>query len=182
MGATPSFAHGAHLDFILDEHDALASPSGVQSSAQPDDEGLLDAYSATVVRVAERASPAVAHIEVHRKEGRAQTPAGTGSGFAFTPDGFLLTNSHVVQGARRLVVTLPSGHVGEADLVGEDPDTDLAVLRIAAPVVETTILGSSRGLRVGQLVVAIGNPYGFQYTVTAGVVTCAYVVPSPTYA
>jgi S1-C subfamily serine protease len=126
----------------------------------------LDAYSKAVAGAAERVGPAVAHLEVEVGKRR-----GTGSGFAFTPDGLLLTNSHVVHGSRRIQATFADGTSREADLIGDDPHTDTAVLRIGASSLPAVTLGSSRTVRVGQLAIAIGNPYGFQHTVTAGVVS-----------
>jgi S1-C subfamily serine protease len=133
----------------------------------PDTE-LLDAYSRTVSSVADRVGPSVLRIDAVQKR---RPAGGSGSGFAITPDGFVVTNSHVVHGAARLEATLFDGSRCAATLVGEDPDTDLAVIRIASPGLVAAEVGRSGALRVGQIVIAIGNPYGFHCTVTAGVVS-----------
>jgi S1-C subfamily serine protease len=136
---------------------------------------LLDAYSRAVVLAAERVSPAVVKIDVRRRtQPRAGAPrevGGSGSGFVFTPDGLILTNSHVAGGAAKLIVTFNDGQSADADLVGDDPHTDLAVIRVSSSKLPTVTLGSSRQVRVGQLAIAIGNPFGFECTVTAGVVS-----------
>src|SRR6266851_4614546 len=132
------------------------------------DDDVLDPYSARVAHAFERVGPAVAHIAALAADRRSH---GTGSGVVFTPDGYLLTNDHVIAGARQLSASLPDGRVVEASLVGSDPATDLAVLRLAANGLSHAEFGSSARLRVGQLAVAIGNPLGFQATVTAGIVS-----------
>jgi S1-C subfamily serine protease len=132
------------------------------------DDEALDAYSRAVVRVAERVGPSVAHIET-RSAGHGRH--GTGSGFAFTPDGLIITNSHVVHGSQGIRVTFADGFAREALLVGDDPHADIAVIRIEASGLAAAALGGSKSLKPGQLAIAIGNPYGFQHTVTAGVVS-----------
>jgi S1-C subfamily serine protease len=137
------------------------------SAVKHSDDELLDAYSRAVVSAVETVGPAVVRIEADR---------GTGSGFIISPDGLLLTNSHVVSSAKSIRVAVPDGRSFEADLVGDDPHTDLAVLRVGLPPGDTdplpwATLGDSRAVRVGQVAIAIGNPFGFQHSVTSGVVS-----------
>jgi S1-C subfamily serine protease len=138
------------------------------------DDELLDGYSRTVSGVVERVKLAVVNIRV-RHSGRArqqgQETGGSGSGFIITPDGFILTNSHVVHAADKIEVALADGRTFPATLVGDDPDADLAVMRINAPNLVHVRFGNSQSVQVGQIAIAIGSPYGFQQTVTAGVVS-----------
>lgn len=156
----------ASLRLLADSGDPAPVP--VRHDTAIDDTPLLDAYSEAVTSAVDRVSASVVKIDVKR-DGR--NGGGSGSGFVITPDGFAITNSHVVQGAKTFDVTLADGRRTTASLVGDDPDTDIAVVRIAADGLEPAELGSSAGLRVGQVAIAIGNPFGFHATVTAGVVS-----------
>ncbi|MCC6726337.1 MAG: trypsin-like peptidase domain-containing protein [Saprospiraceae bacterium] len=146
-----------------------------QAPAPHPDALLLDAYSRTVVGVSQTVSPSVVQIKVAKKTNQQapqrQQPFGTGSGFIISTDGFIVTNSHVVSGAEKIEVVLQDGREYNGKLVGDDPATDLALVQINGDGLRAVRFGDSEGLQVGQLAVAIGNPYGFQYSVTAGVIS-----------
>lgn len=135
-------------------------------STRNSDEQLLDSYSQTVSSVFQKASAAVVKIDVQHQKGQ-----GSGSGFVFTPDGFIITNSHVVHGAQKIEVHFVDGRKADAQLIGDDPHTDLAVLRVNLQNLNYVELADSNRIQVGQIAIAIGNPYGFQCTLTAGVVS-----------
>jgi len=149
----------------------MASASLPLRQPAPDDDDLLDAYSRAVIGAVELVGAAVVGIEVEQAASKgARGRQGAGSGFFFTPDGLVITNSHVVEGARRVIATLPDGRRHEADVIGEDPATDLAVLRVGGGTFPFLDLADSSSVRVGQVAIALGNPYGFQHSVTTGVV------------
>jgi S1-C subfamily serine protease len=167
-------------DFSSHLASLIAGPAGSAtpvSPPAPDDAALLDAYSQAVTHAVEKVSPSVVNIEAHqsvrssRRRGEPRERSGGGSGFIFTPDGLILTNSHVVHNATRIEVTVADGRKLPARTIGDDPATDLAVIQIEGGGLVAASLGDSQRLQVGQLVMAIGSPYGFQSTVTAGVVS-----------
>ncbi len=157
--------------------DFLATTNTPLPPAPPEqDDNLLDAYSQTVTRVARTVSNAVVHLNVtkpnnQRNAPQPNNPAGTGSGFVISSDGYVVTNSHVVNGATRIEASLPDGRTFLAHTLGDDPATDIAVLKIEGENLATMAFGESDRLQVGQIAIAIGNPFGFQYSVTAGVVS-----------
>ncbi|MEO7672919.1 MAG: trypsin-like peptidase domain-containing protein [Pyrinomonadaceae bacterium] len=165
-----------NIQFLTSIEGSFDVPETGDSLVETNEDELFDSYSKAVVHASETVSPSVVKIEVEQvaptRRGRPEgNIGGSGSGFVFTPDGFILTNSHVVNGAGKIHAVLRDGNRFEASLVGDDPDTDLAVIRINAPLLLATRFGSSNKLKVGQLAIAIGNPYGFQTTVTAGVIS-----------
>jgi len=169
----PPKNNAGRIDFLFHETDSGALQP-IRGQIQPDDSALLDAYSRTVVSAVTRVAPAVVNIDVKLRasaERGDREVSGNGSGFVITPDGFILTNSHVVHSASAITINLPDGREYPAQLIGDAPDTDLAVVRIDAPQLAHVRLADSENLRVGQLVVAIGNPLGFEASVTAGVIS-----------
>ncbi len=170
--------------FIDDPSGATASAGGQTSShfnSSEEAADFLDAYSQAVVRVAETVSPAVVNITVNKRMGGGRQQGwrggypfeaqGAGSGFVIASDGYILTNNHVVSGSTKIKVTTSDGTDYPATLVGQDPDTDLAVIRVSGNTFNQVEMGNSDKLRVGQMVIAIGNPNGLQNTVTAGVIS-----------
>src|SRR6266702_930586 len=159
---------------LLNESEAGLKFESSQVSPGQDDAMLLDEYSRTIVSAANRVGPAVVNIDIKQRLDSRRGPrevGGSGSGFVIAPDGFILTNSHVVRAANQIAVSLPDGREYSGQLVGDDPDTDLAIVRIDAPNLVHVRLAESENLRVGQVVIAIGNPLGFQASVTAGVIS-----------
>lgn len=167
----------ARLHYLFNEDELTPTPAW---NGPESDTFRLDAYSRAVSGAAESLSPSVVHIQVNTPGRPSHAPdahktdfgrPGSGSGFLFTPDGYILTNSHVVHGAKSLAVSLTDGRTYPAALVGDDPQTDSAVVHISAPDLKPVAFGDSKKLVVGQIAIAIGNPYGYQCTVTAGIVS-----------
>lgn len=150
----------------------LAESHGITQDISPD-QPLLDAYSNAVISASNRVSPSVVNIKVHKNSSgrRKQSGEGGGSGFIISPEGFIVTNCHVAEGAQSLEIEMQDGNVFNADTVGLDPHTDLAVLKIYTGNLPYATFSEDHKPRVGQLAIALGNPYGFQYTLTAGVIS-----------
>ena len=161
--------HDSRLKWLSDN--VMGDSAPLPASSLADDAGLLDAYSRAVVDVAERVGPSVVSIRVVAKGRRGDAREGAGSGFVVAPDGFVVTNDHVVDGASDVTVVFTDGREAAARVVGTDPATDLALVRVLEGGLAPVRIGSSEQLRVGQLVIAIGNPLGFQSTVCTGVVS-----------
>jgi S1-C subfamily serine protease len=162
----PAYFQGRRLKPVFQP--GGAPPEAVSPPVVSDDE-LLDSYSRTISTAVQEVAPSVVNIRVQHPN--QPGPAGSGSGFIIAPDGFILTNSHVVHGASKIDVTLADTRSVSATAVGEDPDSDLAVIRIGAPNLKHVRLGDSSKLSVGQIAIALGNPFGFQQTVTSGIVS-----------
>jgi S1-C subfamily serine protease len=155
----------------MESNSVVSGEAGVISS-RLDDGDLLDNYSHAVTQAVERVSGSLVKIDVQSsRRANRRGSEGSGSGFVFTPDGLILTNSHVVHDAAKISLTFTDGSRSGAVLIGEDPDTDIAVLRTEHPVFSPAALGISKRLRIGQIAIAVGNPFGFQFSVTAGVVS-----------
>jgi len=157
------------IEFLLSEVNSERAASPATPTV---DAALLDEYSRAVVSAVERVAPAVVNIEIRQQnKNQSRDVSGSGSGFVIAPDGFILTNSHVIHTATRILVNLSDGRDYPAQLIGDDPETDLAVIRVDASQLVHVRLADSEVLRVGQMAIAIGNPLGFQASVTAGVIS-----------
>ncbi|HET7088607.1 MAG TPA: trypsin-like peptidase domain-containing protein, partial [Anaerolineae bacterium] len=160
------------MPLMTNHHQAIDGDRPAQPPHPESDEEVLDAYSRAVIGVVERVGPAVVSIGVKMKSrSRRERGEGAGSGVIIAPDGYVLTNDHVVERAQEIEVSLTDGSTLSAQLVGADPATDLAVVRVGGSGLPSAQLGDSDALRVGQLVIAIGNPLGFQNTVSSGVIS-----------
>jgi S1-C subfamily serine protease len=155
-----------NTQFVSDSLSESTTPT--TAPAQASDLGLLDAYSRAVIATVRQAGPSVVHIQAR---GGKSHPGGSGSGFLISPDGFVMTNSHVVHGAEEIRAQTPDGRESRAYLIGDDPDTDLAILRIDLPELHHLSFAQSGDVAVGQIAIAIGNPLGLDNTVTAGIVS-----------
>lgn len=162
-----------NIEFLSVEANGYEILSPEPQALPVDENEIFDAYSRAIVGASEKASQSVVKIDVPTvRENNRTRRGGSGSGFVFTPDGYIITNSHVVHNAEKITVSMQDGNVYTAEIVGDDPDTDLAVIRANASVnLPAAQLGASHNLKVGQMAIAIGNPFGFQYTVTAGVIS-----------
>jgi len=162
---------GIALVPVLDEAGDASKADHPAKSARESDGAILDAYSRAITGAVARVRPSVVHIQIEASGRRGGSRQGTGSGFIIAPDGYVITNSHVAGGAKALQATLPDGRTVAGTLVGDDPDSDLAVVKIGADGLNFAQLADSSRVQVGQVAIAIGSPYGFQHTVTAGIVS-----------